>query len=131
MSVGNVNKIDPIFLVEEKVDFLIIGDVVEGQVFPSPKLQSWLSEFSEQCNNNQLIIKSISGYFVNSTEIDAEQLWINFFRENNFSLAFHPPLLQLKMKKDGLSLEKNVLKSVKDYSNEFIEFYINTKKRGN
>jgi len=128
VSVGNVNKIDPAFLVEENVDYLIIGDVIEGEKIPSPKLQDWISKFSELCKKNQLVIKSISSYYVSSTEIDIKHLWIKLFRENNISLAILPPVLQLQTEKGGLTLEKNVLKSVKDYSNDFIEFYI--KKNG-
>jgi len=69
----------------------------------------------------------MSSYFVNSTGIDVKHLWIDFFQENNFSLALFPPVLQLKMEESGLSLEKDVLKSVKDYSNDFIEFFIENK----
>jgi hypothetical protein len=39
-------------------------------------------------------------------------------------------MLQLKMSEGGLALEKNVLKLVKDYSNEFIDFFIKDKKGG-
>lgn len=127
MSVGNVNKIDPAFLVEEKLDFLIIGDVIEGEKIPSPELQDWLIKFSELCKRNQLVINSISSYYVNSTDIDVKHLWIELFRENNFSSSLFPPVLQLKMEEGGLTLEKNVFKSVKDYSNDFIEFFIKNK----
>jgi len=124
VSIGNVNKIEPAYLVEEKVDFLIIGDVIEDEKIPSPELQEWLVKFSELCKKNQLVINSISSYCVNSTEVDVKHIWNNFYRENNFSLALFPPLLQLKMEEGGLTLEKNVLKLIKDYSSDFIEFFI-------
>ncbi|UCC19457.1 MAG: hypothetical protein JSV62_15365 [Promethearchaeota archaeon] len=127
MSVGNINKIEPAFLVEEKLDFLIVGDVIDTERIPSPELQNWLTQFSELCTKSQVVIKSISSYFISSADIDVKHLWINFFQENNFSLAIFPPVLQLKLEEEGLSLEKNVLKSVKDYSNDFIESYIKNK----
>lgn len=130
MSVGNINKIEASFLVEEEVDFLIIGDIIDSEEVPSPELQDWLVNFLELCNQNKLVLKSISNYCVTSTEIDAKNPWINFFRKNFFSLPVFPPILQLKLKSGGLALEKNVIKSVKDYSNEFIEFLIDNRNRG-
>jgi hypothetical protein len=117
-------------LVEEKLDYLIIGDVIEEEKIPSPEIHDFLVKFSEHCKRNELIIKSISSYCVTSTNVDVKYIWINFFREQNFSLAIFPPVLQLKLEKGGLTLEKNVLKSVKDYSNEFIDFFINNKNGG-
>lgn len=87
-------------------------------------------KFSELSKKNQLVIKSISSYFVTSTDIDTKHLWIKFFRENNFSLAIFPKILQIKMEEGGITLEKNVLKSIKDYSNDFIEFFIDNKNGG-
>jgi hypothetical protein len=45
-------------------------------------------------------------------------------------LAIIPPILQLKLEKRGLTLEENILESIKDYSNEFIELFINNKNGG-
>jgi len=112
------------------LDFLIVGDVIEGEKIPSPELQDWLVKFSELCKENQLIIKSISSYCVYSEDMDVDRPWISFFRENNFPLAIFPPVLQLKLEEGRLSLEKNVLKLVKDYSNDFIEFFIDNNKGG-
>lgn len=130
LSIGNVKKIDPAFLVEEKLNHLIIGDDLEGKQIPSPELQNWLIEFLELCKKNQLIIKSISYYCVTSKEYDVRSLWINFLRRNDLSLTTFPPVLQLKLEEGGLTLEKNVLESVKNYSNEFIETFFNKKIGG-
>ncbi|NHJ20915.1 MAG: hypothetical protein EAX91_08240 [Candidatus Lokiarchaeota archaeon] len=124
MSIGNVDKIDPAFLVEEELDFLIIGDDIENNNIPSPEIQGWLDRFSELCNKNKLVINSVSSYLVSSTEIHANNDWINFFRKYKFSLAFFPPVLQLKLKEGGFTLEKNAFKSVRDYSNKFIQFFL-------
>ncbi|MFW9999733.1 MAG: hypothetical protein ACFE9Q_10845 [Candidatus Hodarchaeota archaeon] len=117
-------------MVEEKLDYLIIGDVIEEEKIPSPEIHAFLVKFSEHCKRNQLIIKSISFYCITSTDVDIKYLWMNFFRENNFSLSIFPPFLQLKLEKGGLTLEKNALKLVKDYSNDFIEYFINNKIGG-
>ncbi|MFX0075918.1 MAG: hypothetical protein ACFE96_10780, partial [Candidatus Hermodarchaeota archaeon] len=126
-SVGNANRIDPAFLVEEELDFLIIGDIIEEEIIPSPEIQDWFNKFSELCDSAQLIIKSISGYCVCSPNFDVNHYWINLFQQNNLSLTIFPPILKLNIKKGGLTLENNVLQLVKDYSNDFIEFLIKDK----
>ncbi|MFX0060044.1 MAG: hypothetical protein ACFE85_03230 [Candidatus Hodarchaeota archaeon] len=65
-----------------------------------------------------------------STHIDLKPFWLSFLRENNFYQTIFPPILQLKMEQGRMTLEKNVLKSVKDYSHEFIEFLIDNKNGG-
>ena len=97
---------------------------------PSPKLQNWLIEFSNLCKKSQHNINSISFYCVTSKEVDLKNLWISIFRENNFSFSIYPPVLQLKLGEGGITLEKNVLESVKNYAHEFIEFFINKKNGG-
>jgi hypothetical protein len=114
-------------VVEEELDFLIIGDVIEEEKIPSPEIQEWFSKFSELCNKEHLIIKSISVYYVGSIKFDVNHYWINLFQKNKLSIIFFPPILQINMKKGGLKLENNVLQLVKDYSNDFIEFLIKNK----
>jgi hypothetical protein len=128
--VGNANRIDPAFLVEEKVNCLIFGDLIKDEKIPSPELRIWVDKFSELCKKNQLVINYTSCYYVTSTNIDLKTFWLNFLRENNFYQTIFPPILQLKMEQGGMTLEKNVLKLVKDYSNEFIEFLIDNKNGG-
>ena len=44
VSVGNAKQIDPAFLVEERLDYLIIGDIVSEGI-PSLEIQNWLLKF--------------------------------------------------------------------------------------
>ncbi|KKL06719.1 hypothetical protein LCGC14_2593230, partial [marine sediment metagenome] len=46
VSVGNAKKINPIFVVEEKFDYLIIGDTI-SDVIPSLEIQNWLLKYRE------------------------------------------------------------------------------------
>lgn len=128
VSVGNVNKINPAFLIEEKLDYLILGDVIEGDKIPSSNLYNWMVHFSELCKKKGVVLKSISSYCVSSGNFDVVSSWIKIFQEFNLSIVIFPPVLQLNLEKGGLSLEKNVFKSVKDYSNDFIDFFIKSKK---
>lgn len=60
--------------------------------------------------------------------MDVKQLWIKFFQEHNLSIVIFPPILKINLEKGGLTLEKDVIESVKDYSNEFIEFFMKNNK---
>ncbi len=55
VDVGNAKKIDPTFLVEEKLDCLIIGDIISKEI-PSLEIQNWLLKYGEISNNNFLLI---------------------------------------------------------------------------
>jgi hypothetical protein len=128
--VGNVNKIDPTFIIEEKLDFLIIGDVIESEKVPSPEFKNWFGNFLDLCEKNQLVIKSVSSYYVTSTDTDLSPVWVRFFQDYNSSLVIFPTVLQIKLKKGGATFEKNILNKVKDYSKEFIDFFIDNKNGG-
>ena len=45
-SVGNSKKINPAFLVEERLDYLIIGDII-SEIIPSMEIQNWLLKYRE------------------------------------------------------------------------------------
>lgn len=124
MLVGNFSKIDPAFLIEEELDFLIIGEDIENGSIPSQEIQVWLFKFIELYTEKQFTIKSISRYVINSTEINVNHYWDKFIRNNKFCLTIFPPVLHLKIKKGGFSLEKNAYKLVKEYCNKFIDYFL-------
>ncbi len=126
VSVGNAKKIDPSFLVEEKFDYLIIGDII-SEIIPSLEIQNWLLKYREISNNN-LIIKAISGFYIALADIKIEPFWVEFLQDNINAEIIYPPILRLKLNRAGLALENGALEIVKDYSNDFIEFFIENKK---
>ena len=126
VSVGNAKKIDPSFLVEEKFDYLIIGDII-SEIIPSLEIQNWLLKYREISNNN-LIIKAISGFYIALADIKIEPFWVEFLQDNINAEIIYPPILRLKLNRAGLALEDGVLEIVKAYSNNFIEFFIENKK---
>lgn len=123
VSVGNAKKIEPAFLVEERLDYLIIGDVI-SEVIPSMEIQNWLLEYGEISKSNNLIVKAISGFYVTLTEITVEPLWVGFFQDNIKVELIYPPILRLKLNRADLAIEDGALELVKDYCNDFIEFFI-------
>ena len=128
VSVGNANKIDPAFLVEENLDCLIIGDVLSKEI-PSSEIQNWLLKYREISNSNNLIVKAVSGFYIAPSDIKIEPFWIESLQENTNAEMIYPPILSLKLNKGELALENEALDLIKEYSNDFIEFLINDKKK--
>jgi hypothetical protein len=127
VSVGNAKKIDPAYLVEEKVDFLIIGDIISKEI-PSLEIQNWLLKYWEISMEKKIPLKAISGFYVALANITVEPFWVEFLQENINTKMIYPPILRLKLNKGELVLENGAYDLVKDYSNDFIEFLINNKK---
>ena len=127
VSVGNAKKIDPAFLVEEKLNYLIIGDNISDAI-PSLEIQNWLLKYREISKGNNLIIKAISSYYITLADIQVEPSWIEFLQDNVNAETIYPPILHLKFNIAELVLEDGVLELVKDYTNDFIEYLINNEK---
>ncbi len=128
VDVGNAKKIDPAFLVEEKLDYLIIGDIIRKEI-PSLEIQNWLLKYWETSNKKKITLKAISGFYVALADIKVEPFWVEFLHDNVKAEIIYPPILRLKLDKAGLELENGAFELVKNYSNDFIEFIINNKKR--
>ena len=71
----------------------------------------------------------ISGFYVALADIKVEPFWVEFFHDNMKAEIIYPPILRLKPNKTGLKLENGTLEIVKEYSNNFIDFIINYKKK--
>jgi hypothetical protein len=128
VDVGNAKQVDPAFIVEEKFDCLIIGDVI-NDVIPSLEIQDWLLKYREISNDCNLKIKAVSGYYISLSDIKIKPLWIESLQENINTEIMFPPILSLKLKRADLTLEDGALETVKDYSNDFIEFLLSYKKK--
>ena len=126
VSVGTANKIDPAFLVEEKIDYLIIGDNI-NEAIPSLEIQNWLLKYNEIAKKSNLIIKAISSYYVTLTDIQVEPSWIEFLQNKVNAEKIYPPILCLKFNLAELVLDDGSLELIKDFSNEFIELLIKNK----
>ena len=128
VSVGNANKIDPAFLIEEKLDFLIIGDII-SKTINSLEIQNWLIKYWEFSKSKDLNIKAISGFYVAPTEINIEPFWVDFLHDNVRTEIKYPPILRLMLNKGEIALENGAYDKVKVYSNDCIEFFVENKKR--
>ncbi|MFX1468282.1 MAG: hypothetical protein ACFFB8_06430 [Promethearchaeota archaeon] len=123
--VGSANMIDPKFIIEEKFEYLIIGDVID-EVLPSLEIQNWLLKYRENTQINNLIIKIFSGFYVAHPNIKIEPFWTEFLQEHiNAEMTF-PPVLSLKLRRADLTLEIGSLELVKAYSNDIIELLVNS-----
>lgn len=77
VSVGNAKMIEPTFLIEENLDYLIIGDAITKAI-PSPEIQNWLIKYREVSNNCNLVVKAVSGFYIAPVDIKIEPFWIEF-----------------------------------------------------
>ena len=128
VSIGNAKKVAPAFLIEEKLDYLIIGDVI-NEAIPSSEIYTWLLEYSEISNNYNLIVKAISGFYVALADIKIEPFWVESLHDNVKADIIYPPILRLKLNRKEFALENGALELIKEYSNDFIELLINRRKR--
>jgi hypothetical protein len=71
----------------------------------------------------------MSGFYITPSDIKIKPLWVESLQENINAETIYPPILRLKLNKAGLALENRALDLVKEYSNDFIEFLINKKKK--
>jgi hypothetical protein len=123
VSVGNAKKVNPAFLIEERLDYLIIGDVV-SELTPSAEIQNWLFKNKEISKNENFIFKVASGFYVEINNVSAQSLWSKFLKDNVKPSIIHPPILPLKLNNTEPSLENGSLDSIKGFINNIIDFFI-------
>lgn len=128
VDVGNTKKIEPVFLIEEKFDCLIIGDCI-NEAIPSLKLQNWLLKYREISNSYNLIVKVISGFYIVPSDIKIEPFWVESLQNYINAEIIYPPILRLKLNRREIALKNGAYDIIKEYSNDFIEFLINDKMK--
>jgi len=128
VDVGKAKQIDPAFLIEEKVDYLIIGDILSKKV-ASLEIQNWLLKYWELSNKKKITLKAISGFYIALAEISVEPFWVEFLHDNVKAEKIYPPILRLKQNRKDLTLENGALELVKEFSNDLIELLINKRKK--
>jgi len=123
VDVGKAKMIDPAFLVEEKFEFLIIGDIISKEI-PNLEIQNWLLKFSEISKKKKIILRAVSGFCVVVANIKVEPFWVEFLHDKVKAKLIYPPILRLKLNKADLALENGALELIKQYSKHFIELII-------
>ena len=124
VSLGTANKIDPLFLADERLDYMIIGDYIRENV-PSLEIQNWVLKYAENSKLYNKELQALSGFYVSLTETENDSIWVEFLRRYVKAKLLFPPILRLKLKNSDLPLEIGALEIVKDYSNDFIEYLLN------
>ncbi|MFX1463794.1 MAG: hypothetical protein ACFFBF_12245 [Promethearchaeota archaeon] len=123
VDAGKVKRIDPTFLLDEKFNYLIVGDILNKEV-PSLEVQNWLLKYWEISKNKKTTLKAISGFYVKLADIKVEHSWVEFIHDNMKAERIYPPILRLKPNNTGLGLKNGTFELVKEYSNNFIDFSI-------
>ncbi|KKN62787.1 hypothetical protein LCGC14_0508480 [marine sediment metagenome] len=120
VAVGEAKKIDPALLVEEKLDYMIVGDIISKEI-PSLDIQNWLLKYREVSKKK---IKVISVFNVVLTDISVNSFWVKFLQDNVIAETIYPSIIRLKLNKADLAFKNGVHEIVKEYSDKFIEFII-------
>ena len=123
VNVGKVKNIDPSYLIEEKVDFLIVGDLICEKT-PNLELQNWLINYMNISNQKNHVLQLISGYYVKLANITIEPSWIEIIQNNIRSLKKFIPILRLKLDREVLKLDGEADGLLKNYSKGIIEYII-------
>ena len=126
VSVGRASRIAPTLLVEEDIDYLVIGDIINNKI-PSREIQNWLLKYREISRKKKIILKMVSGFYVISADIKAEPFWVEFLHNNVKAEIIYPPVLRLNLNIEELALETRVKDLVKNYSYALIKFILNNK----
>jgi len=126
VDVGSAKKIDPAYLVEEKLDFLIIGDIISKEIL-SLEIQNWLLKYGEISNQKKFVLKGISWFYIVLSDNKVEPFWVKLIHDNVPTEILFPPILKLKLNLADISLERSTPELVKKYSNDFVEFLIKIK----
>lgn len=122
--VGNANQIRPSFLVEERLEYLIIGDIITDSI-PSQEIQEWIQEYGNLLKKNNNNIKFFSGFYFKLADTKTQANWINFIQDNIKFELIYPPVLGLLIDNNDLLLEIGVLEVFNMYSNDLIKYICN------
>ena len=130
VNVANAEKIDPNDLLEEIFDYLIIGDIINKDI-ADLEIQNWLLGFWELSNKKEFTLYGISGYYLASSEMQNQPLWVDFLQDNIKAEIIYPPILRLKIYSEELTLETGAFELIQEYCNDLIEFTIYQRKSKN
>ena len=124
VNVGKTDKIEPKYIIEENVDFLILGDIICEK--PTIlELKNWILSYINLLNLKDKKIKYISGFFVTPSDFMIKPVWIDILREYIGEKLMFPPILHLNLNREEFKLENNTSDMINEYCNEFIEFILN------
>ncbi|MFX1346007.1 MAG: hypothetical protein ACFFAI_12930 [Promethearchaeota archaeon] len=68
-------------------------------------------------------MKAISSFYVAKTNMKVEPFWMEFLQTNVKTEIIYPPILSLKLNRTEMVLEDETLNLIKDYSNNFINYF--------
>jgi hypothetical protein len=124
VNVGKADKIEPKYIIEENVDFLILGDVL-CEKSPVSELQNWILKYINFLNLQEKRLIRISGFYITPSDLAIKPAWIDIVRDQMGIELIHPPVLNLNLNREDYKLENKASDMVNEYCNEFIEFILN------
>ena len=121
--VGNSENNSPLSLIEEKLDFLIIGDVIRKENF-DVEIQNWISTFLDISNKMGQYIKAISGFYVQTSISNNIPSWVEFLQKNLKTTKLYPQIANLRLNISNFTLENDVSNILNKYSKMYIDYIL-------
>jgi hypothetical protein len=127
VNVGKLDKIDPEYIIEENVDFLILGDIICEKSLIS-ELKNWILNYINFLNQEEKKIKLISGFYITPSDLAIKPVWIDLIRDHIGIDLIYPPVLHLNLNREKLKLDNKASNIINEFCKEFIEFTLNLKE---
>jgi hypothetical protein len=124
VNVGKADKIEPEYIIEENVDFLILGDIL-CEKSPVSELQNWILKYINFLNLQEKRLIRISGFYITPSDLAIRPTWIDIVRDQMGAELIYPPVFHLNLNREEYKLENKASDMVNEYCNEFIEFILN------
>jgi hypothetical protein len=122
VSVGEASKIDPVFLIEEKPDLLIIGDIIQENK-SSKEISNWMKKFQEMSDKLQFSLKTTSAFFITTDNREITADWGEKIRNNSSYGSITPPFMHFNLNTTNLLLE-GTFDKVKKFSDGILKIVL-------
>ena len=120
--VGNSEN-NPLSLIEEKLDFLIIGDVIRKENH-DVEIQNWISKFLDISSKRGHYIKAISGFYVQTSISNKIPSWVEILQKNLITTKLYPQITKLRIDISNFTLENEASNILNKYSKMYIDYIL-------
>lgn len=118
-TVGVISTMDPVTLIDENIESLIIGDMIEDD-HPNQRLISWLKHFSDLSSQSHQKLNLIAVYCIGEPTENYELELKLFFQKYFASVFIYSPNLYINIADSRVSLEEHLVPKIKRFSSEII-----------
>ena len=120
---GNLDKNNPSSVIEDDLDLLVICDVIYEEDM-GEEMKIWISKFLELARSRAKNLKSISGFYINTTDSTNIPSWVEYLRNNLKITNIFPEIVDLKLNTTKFIVDIETTEFINKYSRIFIDYII-------